>query len=185
MAQEKTTAPAEAPERFPRVDRLIDLASDKNKKGSTDPGPADPKESRESSMWKLLLQLRPFLPYLARIVPMLDVAVAPLQSAGLSSDVRKAVAQSMADSVAKLESGQRELNTTVISALDRQETQLSQLEDQLIRLRQASENLAAAQSSLGEDLKSIARLLQIIAIGGAVLLIALLIMIGVLLAHTR
>ena len=144
MAQEKPTASAEAPERFPHVDRLIDLASDKNKKksGSTDPGSADPKEPRESSMWKLLLQLRPILPYLARLVPMLDVAVAPLQSAGLSSDVRKAVAQSMADSIAKLESSQRELNTTFTSALDRQGTQLSQLEDQLSRLRQASEKLA-------------------------------------------
>ena len=78
-------------------------------------------------MWKLLLQLRPFLPYLARMVPILDVVAGPLQSAGVSSDIRKAVAQSMADSTvirleselqAELQSGQRDLDA-VTSALER------------------------------------------------------------------
>ena len=94
-------------------------------------------------MWKLLLQLRPFLPYLARLVPMLEMAVGPLQSAGMSSDIRKAVAGSIADSTAKIESIQRDLGTAFTSAFDRQSAQLTRLEDELTRLRQASEKFAA------------------------------------------
>ena len=164
---------------FPSVDRLIELASDKD-----DPGAANPKEAREKSMWKLLLQLRPFLPYLARLVPMLDVAVGPLQSAGISSDVRKAVAQSMAESAANLQPIQRALNTAT-SALDQQSAQLKALEDELARLQQASEKAAAAQLSLSNDLRSLTRLIQIAGLGGIALLIALIVMAAILLAHIR
>ena len=164
---------------FPSVDRLIELASDKD-----DPGAANPKEAREKSMWKLLLQLRPFLPYLARLVPMLDVAVGPLQSAGISSDVRKAVAQSMAESAANLQSIQRGLNTAT-SALDQQSAQLKALEDELARLQQASEKAAAAQLSLSNDLRSLTRLIQIASLGGIALLVALSVMAGILQAHIR
>ena len=164
---------------FPSVDRLIELASDKD-----DPGAANPKEAREKSMWKLLLQLRPFLPYLARLVPKLDVAVGPLQSAGISSDVRKAVAQSMAESAANLQSIQRGLHTAT-SALDQQSAQLKALEDELARLQQASEKAAAAQLSLSNDLRSLTRLIQIASLGGIALLVALSVMAGILLAHIR
>ena len=164
---------------FPSVDRLIELASDKD-----DPGAANPKEAREKSMWKLLLQLRPFLPYLARLVPMLDVAVGPLQSAGISSDVRKAVAQSMAESAANLQSIQRGLNTAT-SALDQQSAQLKALEDELARLQQASEKAAGAQLSLSNDLRSLTRLIQIAGLGATALLIALIVMAAILLAHIR
>ena len=165
---------------FPSVDRLIELASDKD-----DPGAANPKEARKKSMWKLLLlQLRPFLPYLARLVPMLDVAVGPLQSAGISSDVRKAVAQSMAESATNLQSIQRGLNTAT-SALDQQSAQLKALEDELARLQQASEKAAAAQLSLSNDLRSVTRLIQIAGLGGIALLIALIVMAAILLAHIR
>lgn len=176
MPDKKPTA--EAPAQFPNVDRLIELGSGKDEKG-----PADSKEPREKSLWKLLLQLRPLLPYLARLVPILDVAVAPLQNAGLSSDVRNAVAKSMADSTAKLQSAQRELSSAVTSALDQQSVALKQLEDELTGLRQASEKFAAAQAGLAEDLRSLTRLLKIAALGGAILLVAVIVMTAILLAR--
>lgn len=182
MLDKKPTAEAPAqfpnPTHFPNVDRLIELGSDKDEKGS-----AEPKEPQEKSLWKLLLQLRPLLPYLARLVPVLDVAVAPLQNAGLSSDVRNAVAKSMADSTAKLQSAQRELSSAVTSALDEQSLALKHLEDELTGLREASEKFAAAQASLAEDLRSLTRLLQIAALGGAILLVALIVMSAVLLTR--
>ena len=187
MPDQKPTAPAAAPVSFPNVDRLIDLASDKDKKGS-----ADRKEPQEKSVWKLLLQFRPFLPYIAKLVPMLDVAVGPLQSAGLASDVRKAVAESMAESGAKLQSilqsglqsAQRDINT-VTTALDRQSSQLERLEQELTRLGQASEKAAAAQVSLGNDLRSLTRMIQMAVIGGATLLVALIVIAAILLTHSR
>src|ERR1700758_4372727 len=143
------------------------------------------KEARDKSMWKLLLQLRPFLPYLARLVPMLEMAVGPLQSAGMSSDIRKAVAGSIADSTAKIESIQRDLSAAVTSAFDRQSAQLTRLEDELTRLRQASEKFGAAQADAARDLKSLTRLFQIAALGGAMLLMALIVMAAFLLTHSH
>ena len=190
MSDPKPTSAAEAPERFsnperfPNVDRLMELGTDKDKKGS-----ADPKEPREKSLWTILLQLRPFLPYLTRLVPMLDVAVAPLQNAGLASDVRKAVAQSMSDSTAKLEStlqsGQRELSTTVTAAFDRQSSQLERLEQELTRLRQASDKFAAAEAEIARDLDRLGKLAIVSAVSLGVLLLALIVMTGVLLAHSH
>ena len=174
MPDEKPSAPADAA-RYPKVDRLFELASRKD--ASSEP--------RDKSMWKLLLQLRPFLPYLARLVPMLEFAVGPLQSAGLSSDVQKAVTQSMSDSVAKLQSGQRELNTAMSTALDQQSVQLKRLEEEITRLRQVSETSAAEQARLRDDIRSATRLLRIAVFGGAVLLLALIIMAALLLARAH
>ena len=171
MPQEKSSPSAEAPERFPTVDRLIELASDEDKKGSPK-ALGEPKEAREKSMWKLLLQLRPFLPYLARLVPILDVVAGPLQSAGVSNDIRKAVAQSMADSTVRLESvleaelqsGQRDLNA-VTSALEQQSAHLERLEDELTRVRLASEKFAAAQADVARDLGRLSKLASLSAAG--------------------
>ena len=179
MPDPKPTAPAQ----FPNVDRLVDLASDKENKGSK-----NPKDSAEKSMWKLLLQLRPFLPYLARLVPILDVAVGPLQSAGVASDVRKTVAESVAESTARLQStlqsGLQSIQgdvSTVATNLEQQSAQLKRLEDELTRLRTASEKAAVAQASLSEELGSIKRFLQTAVLGGAILLVALVVLSVILL----
>ncbi len=192
MSQEKSSAPPEASERFPNVDRLIELASDPDKKGS--PRGSGEPEPRVKSMWKLLLQLRPFLPYLARMVPILDVVAGPLQSAGVSSDIRKAVAESMADSTVKLQStlqaelqaelqsGQRDLEA-VTSALERQSAQLKRLEDEITRVRLASEKSAAAQADVARDLGRLNKLASLSAAGLAVLLLALVVMTAFMLAR--
>ncbi|MBV8629348.1 MAG: hypothetical protein JOZ83_00375 [Silvibacterium sp.] len=178
MADEKAGKSSEAASRFPSVDRLIELAS-----GKEDKGRSSSKEPTDKSMWKLLLQLRPLLPLLTRLVPMLDVAVAPLQTAGLSADVRKTVAESIADSTAKLQSAQRDLNSTVTAALERQSATLMQLEQQLDRLRQANESLGAGQARLREELHALARVFQIAAIAAGILLVALIVMAGVMLVR--
>ena len=177
------------------VDRLMELASESKsdkkapeKKSPNLPEPLDipdagTQESRENPMWKILLQLRPFLPYLARMVPLLDVAVGPLQSAGLSSDVRKAVAQSVAESTAKIQSLQRDLNTAVSSAIEEQSLQLTRLEEELTRVRQISDRFATAQVSIAEDLDRLGKLARISALGLGVLLVALIAMTAILLAR--
>ncbi len=187
MPAEKPTergAPASAPDRahYPNVDRLIELGS-----GKDDKGPPDPKEPRDNSMWKLLLQLRPFLPYLTRLVPVLDVVAAPLQNAGMTSDVRKAVAESMAESTSKLQtalqSGQRDVAAGVTSTLDKQSLQIKRLEEELARIRHAADKFAADQGDIARDVNQLARLVRISAAWLAVLLVVVIVMTGLLLVH--
>jgi len=166
------------------VDRLIDLASDKSDKKVAELPRTVPVDSRDDieapkdkSMWKLLLQLRPFLPYLTRLVPVLDVALGPLQQAGLSHEVRESIAQS----TAKLQSMQRELSAAVTSAVEVQAVQLKRVEEEMIRLRETAEIQARTQTLLVEDLRSLGRLVRFALIGGAIGLLALIAMSAILL----
>jgi len=169
---------------YPNVDRLIELASDKTpakaQAAKDEPvgensGKSASKASEDKSMWKILLQLKPFLPYLARFVPLLDVAVGPMQNAGLSKEVREAVTQT----AAKIQA----IQSDVSSAIQEQVLQLKQLEEALIRLRDASEAQAAAQASLAKDLAAMRKLIVMSAVGVGALLIALIVMMIVLLGH--
>jgi hypothetical protein len=175
--------PAYANPTYANVDRLIELASDKTPAAPTakdDPvkensGNSGPKTSEDKSMWKILLQLKPLLPYLARLVPLLDVAVGPMQNAGLSKEVREAVTQT----TAKIQA----IQDDVSAAVQEQALQLKRLEEALTRLRDASEKNAAAQDSFAQDLASILKLVALSAAGLGILLIALIVMTAVLLAH--
>jgi len=160
------------------VDRLIDLASEKKRTELAAPDPEGlGDQPRDKSLWKVFLQLRPFLPYLTRLVPVLDVALGPLQNAGLSHEVRESIAQS----TAKIQSIQRDLSTTVTSAVEQQAVELKRLEEELLRLRDTAEIAARAQTVLAEDLRSLARLFRFAVIGGAILLIGLIGMSAILL----
>ncbi len=175
--------PASANSAFSNVDRLIELASDKKPSALTakgDPakdnsGKSDPKHSKDTPMWKILLQLKPFLPYLARLVPLLDVALGPVQNAALSNEVRAAVTET----ATKIQA----IQSDVSAAVQEQVLQLKQLEEALIRLRDASEAQAAAQTSLAHDLTSVRKLVALSAAGLGILLIALVVMTAVVLAH--
>jgi len=175
MNDEKPAKPARADEAanphpaFPHVDRLIELASDD--KPAEILIPLEAKNSKENPMWKVLLQLKPLLPHFTRLLPLLDVALGPVQNAGLSNEVRQ--------TVAKIQAIQRDLN---IAAQD-QSLQLKLLEEELTRLREASEKQAVAQTRLAEGVESLAELVRIAGIGLGLLLVALIVMTAVLLAR--
>jgi hypothetical protein len=167
---------------YANVDRLIDLGSDKSEKKLAELPPRDPDASdppKDKSMWKILLQLRPFLPYLTRLVPVLDVALGPLQHAGMSHEVRESIAQS----TAKIQAIQRDLSAAVTSAVGQQAVQLTRLEEEVTRLRETAEIQARAQTLLIEDLRSLGRLFRFAIIGGAILLVALIGMSAILLTQ--
>jgi hypothetical protein len=126
-------------------------------------------------MWKILLQLKPFLPYLARLVPLLDIAVGPMQNAALSNEIREAIAAS----TAKIQAIQRDVNAV---AQD-QALQLKRLEEEIIRLRDASEKYTAAQASLVEDVQQVNKLILWSAAGLGMLLVVLIVMTAVLLSR--
>jgi hypothetical protein len=147
------------------VDRLIELASDDK---SVDILSPEAKDSKGNTMWKILLQLKPLLPYLTRLVPLLDIVV-PVQNAALSNEVRQ--------DMTKIQTLQREVSITVQD----QSLQLKRIEEELIRLREASQRHTLVQADLAEDLESVAKVARLVGIGLAILLGALIVMTGVLL----
>src|SRR5271163_4237924 len=175
MNDEKPAKPAKAGEAanpnpaYPRVDRLIDLASDDKPAEILIPEQAN--NSKENPMWKVLLQLKPLLPHLTRLLPLLDLGLGSTQNAGLSNEVRQ--------TVAKIQAIQRDLNL----AVQDQSLQLKLLEEELTRLSDASEKQAVAQTMLVENVESLAKLVRVVSIGLGVLLVALIVMTAVLLAH--
>ena len=173
-----STVKESAADTYANVDRPIDLTSEKKRTEIVRPDPeGSGDQAKDKSLWKIFLQLRPFLPYLTRLVPVLDVALGPLQSAGLSHEVRESIAQS----TAKIQSIQRDLSTAVTSAVEQQAVELKRLEEEVIRLRETAEVAARAQTVLAEDLRSLARLFRFAVIGGAILLVGLIGMSAILL----
>ncbi len=154
---------------FANVDRLIELASDNKPAEILIPEKA--RNFKENSMWKLLLLLKPLLPHLARLVPLLDIGLGPVQNAGLSNEVRQ--------TVAKVQEIQRDLTT----AVQDQALQLKLLEEELTRLSNASEKQAAAQTELVEGVESLAKIVRVAGVGLGLLLVALIVMTAILLAH--
>src|SRR5271156_2120870 len=175
MNDEKPAKPAKAGEAanpnpaYPRVDWLIDLASDDKPAEILIPEQAN--NSKENPMWKVLLQLKPLLPHLTRLLPLLDVALGPLQNAGLSNEVRQ--------TVAKIQAIQRDLNI----AVQDQALQLKLLEEELTRLSDTSEKQAVTQTKLAEGVESLTGLVRIAGIGLGVLLVTVIVMTAVLLAR--
>jgi len=161
--------PAFAHPAFPNVDRLIELASDN--KPAEILIPEEAKNSKENPMWKVLLQLKPLLPHLTRLLPLLDIGLGPVQNAGLSNEVRQ--------TIAKVQEIQRDLTT----AVQDQALQLKLLEEELTRLSNASEKQAAAQTKLVEGVESLAKIVRLAGVGLGLLLMALIVMTAILLAH--
>jgi hypothetical protein len=154
---------------FSQVDRLIELASDNRPAEILTPEEA--RNSKENPMWKVLLQLKPLLPHLARLLPLLGIELGSPQNAGLSNELRQTVARIQA------------IQSNVNTAVQDQSLQLKSLEEELTRLRVASEKQTAAQTELLGGVQALARLVRAAAVGFGVLLVALLVMTGVLLAH--
>jgi hypothetical protein len=183
MADEATTRPARSRQSGPAhevaVDRLIEMASEEK--------PAEnlpvlvPKDTDRSSMWKLLQQLRSVLPYLSRLLPLLDARLLPLlelvgvghaQNAGLSKQVH--------EQLGAVHSGQQELRLV----LQDQALEVKQLEEQVARLRDTAEKNELAQARLAQDVKSLRSLIQVAAAALAILTVILIVMAGVLLARS-
>ena len=98
------------------------------------------KEDKSPSMWRVLLQLRVLLPYLSRLVPLLDGTAH--QGAAQSQELQKGVAE--------VQTGHRELRTQ----LQDQSVQLKRVEEQVERMRETTERNTLEQQELVEDLKA-------------------------------
>jgi hypothetical protein len=144
------------------VDRLIALA--KQKPGRT--GGADTDEMNEletvplalpsarelehNPMWKALLQLRAFLPYIAKL---LEMSTPSQQSTALSTELRNEVRQT----VGALESSHRDLRL----AVQDQTVEIKRIDESLTRTREATERNALEVSEVADDVRSMRSLVKV------------------------
>jgi hypothetical protein len=115
------------------------------------------------SMWELLLQLRVLLPYLARIVPLLDRGL--LKG---SSDITE-----LSKGIAEMRDGSRDLEVQARN----QALQLERIEQQMARLRVVQENNMEESRKLFSEIRSLRSSLFALAI---LLVVLLLVSIGLL-----
>ena len=115
------------------------------------------------SMWELLLQLRVLLPYLARIVPLLDRGL--LKGSPDISELTKGFAE--------MKNGSRDLEVQARN----QALQLERIEQQMARLRGAQENDMEESRRLSSEIRSLRSSLFAMAI---LLVVLLLVSVGLL-----
>jgi hypothetical protein len=115
------------------------------------------------SMWELLLQLRVLLPYLARIMPLLDRGL--LKGSSDNTELTKGIAE-MQNSSRDLEAQARN-----------QALQLERIEQQIARLRVVQENDLEDSRRLSSEIRSLRSLFFAMAI---LLVVLLLVSVGLL-----
>jgi hypothetical protein len=93
------------------------------------------------SMWELLLQLRVLLPYLARIVPLLDRGL--LKGSSDTAELSKGIAE--------MQNGRRDLEVQARN----QALQLERIEQQMARLREVHENGMEESRRLSSEIRSL------------------------------
>src|SRR6202167_4595761 len=121
------------------------------------------------SMWELLLQLRVLLPYLARLVPLLDRAL--IKPAPDLTELTKGIAG--------IQNGSRDLEVQARN----QALQLERIEQQMGRLRVVHENSIEDSRRLHADIHSLRRWMLAMAIAIVVLLLATAGMVTFLVIH--
>ena len=110
------------------------------------------------SMWELLLQMRVLLPYLARLVPLLDRG--QLKVSPDLSDLRAGMVE--------MQTGSRDLEVQARN----QALQLERIEQQMARLRVVHENSIEETRGLAAGMKSLRRWMLTFAIVIVLLLLA-------------
>lgn len=100
-------------------------------------------------MWKALLQLRAFLPYVARL---LEMSSPSQQSTALTTELRSEMRQT----VGALESSNRDLRL----AVQDQTVEIKRIEESLTKAREASERNAVEVTELAEDVRSMRSLVK-------------------------
>lgn len=145
------------------VDRLIALAQQKPARPGTaamdEPtdletvplGLPSARELEQNPMWKALLQLRAFLPYVAR---MMEMSGPSQPSTAVTAELRNEVRQT----VGALESSHRDLRL----AVQDQTVEIKRIEEGMTRTREATERNALEVTELGEDVRSMRSMVKIV-----------------------
>lgn len=134
---------------------------------SSDPSDSDP---HASSVQRAVNALRSVVPFIQRILPLLDGNFATAVSNVLTPQVKPAPPVNLApleQGVADLQLQQRELRDQVTE----QHTSLKRVEDQLDMVREATDRNTLEQQELMEDLKSVGMKVNVVALVALALLL--------------
>ncbi len=134
------------------------------------------------SIWRSILQMKVLLPYLGKILPMLDNSVSTALAPVAPRQDLAEVTRSFADvnkGFLDLQAGQREIRSHV----QEQAGQLRRIDDQLLRLRESTERNTMEHQELVEDLRSASKLVRNLSAVMMILMVAVVIMVGFMLMH--
>ena len=142
------------------IDRLIELASDEKPRTAVEAIPQhsvslENQKDSGSSMWRVLLQLRVLLPYLAKVLPLLERS---LLGTNITGHAAPAIDTSNLDrGIAGVGEAQRDLNTTVKA----QTAELRLLQDQIALLTSSVEKDLLLNEETAANLASLRKSLTI------------------------
>jgi hypothetical protein len=176
MANSSTQA---SPSPVSEIDRLIELATDKSSAAAVSEIPTghgnsnhllalEERKDSSPSMWRVLLQLRALLPYLARVLPLLERAVLGTNVLGNGSSGSLDTSR-FEQGIEGLQGAHRDLSTQ----LNNQATEIKQLHEQMTWLSRSLELETQRQAEISENVASLKRLVKVWGIIIATLLLVL------------
>ena len=142
------------------------------------------KSSNLPSIWRSLLQMKVLLPYIGKILPMLEgntsTALAPVAPRQDLSEMTRSFGD-VNKGFLDLQASQREIRGHV----QEQAGQLKRIDDQLLRLRESTERNTMEHQELVEDLRSASKLVRNLSAVMMILMVAVVAMVAFMLMHWR
>ncbi len=141
-----------------------------------------------SSIWRSLMHLKLLLPYVSKLVPILEGnfpgALAPLPAGRVEklelSEIHSAI-EMVNRGLLDLQAGNREVRTQV----QEQSTQLKRIDDQLLRLRESTQRNTMEHQELVEDLRTASTLVRGLSTVMIGLMVVVTAMVAFMLLHWR
>jgi hypothetical protein len=192
-----SAARAASPAQEAQIDRLIALASEpasakqdptaltRQEAAALASPSAEADEPGKPSFWKSLSHLKGALPYVSKLLPLLDARFLPLlellgavgpqnsaQTAALTKETR--------ENFAALQVAHQDL----VAAVREQSLDIKELEEQIVQLSEAHEKNVLAQAEFLLDVRSVGTLIRAVGAGLAILLVIVILMLGAVLTRT-
>ncbi len=160
----------EKPHSSPRSSKIEEISASRGRSSNHALSLEDRKEPAPS-MWRVLLQLRVLLPYLARVLPLLERGVLGTNVLGGGASHAASADTSRFDrGIEDLQGAHRDLTTLLKS----QTADIQQLQEQMTWLSRSLELETQRQEEISESVAALRRLVRAWAILVTVLLVALL-----------
>jgi hypothetical protein len=161
----------EKPHSSPRSSKIEEISASRGRSSNHALSLEDRKEPAPS-MWRVLLQLRVLLPYLARVLPLLERGVlgTNVLGGGGASHAPSADTSRFDRGIEDLQGAHRDLTTLLKS----QTADIQQLQEQMTWLSRSLELETQRQEEISESVAALRRLVRAWAILVTVLLVALL-----------
>jgi hypothetical protein len=144
------------------------------------------EESKGSapSLWRALVNLRMLLPYVGKLLPLLDgnlsTALAPPVAPKPDFSEFHQSLEHVNRGFLDLQAGNRDLKTHV----QEHSVQLKRIDDQLIRLRESTERNTMEHQELVEDLRSASKMVRGLSTAMIVMMIVIVAMVAFMLLHS-